>query len=471
MAVTSRPTLKKTSLNLGKNFGAKGNLGNVSGHDTSVSSASHIKSIQSQRRVLGRVIETEGDVSELSVRAKNLEVTNDALISQNRQFQVSIASIQQRVGALESGQKAILEFQKDRDKIEKRQRKLEEQRLKREAASASLEDGQDKKDIEDKDPKTKKAATGAMGILDRLKRFFTFVVAGWFTDKTFKLIEAFQSGNQKEIRKIGLKLLAGAAAVGSIMLLAAGAIGPVLAGIGSLIGVLAGLLFNPVTLTALLIAVGIGGAIMGIRALWKWGRNKATGGQKFTDRHKELDQKLKDAGMNARGISDSRSAQDKRHSKHGRSEEQERIFQEVQAERDKLHATKNAMNDEIKEARKQWKAEAMANKPEGGKVDWKTENAKWKEQKAAIQKKHTDTITSSAGNGQNVSSNTNAADVTSKIGPEPDNEGNITVVPMPKEQETPTSSTGTASSVEYIATSNTTNMYVLNSKVQYNTTG
>ncbi len=58
------------------------------------------------------------------------------------------------------------------------------------------------------------------------------------------------------------------------MLLLAGAIGPVLAGIGSLIGVLAGLLFNPVTLTALLIAVGIGGAIMGIRALWKWGRKK-----------------------------------------------------------------------------------------------------------------------------------------------------------------------------------------------------
>ena len=158
MAVTSKPTLNKTSLNLGKNFGAKGKLGNVSGHDTSVSSASHIKSLQSQRRVLGRVIETEGEISELSVRLKNVEVTNDALVSQNREFQSSVASIQQRVGALESGQKAILEFQKDKDKIEKRQRKLEEQRLKREGAEKSLEDGQDKKDIEDKDPKTKKAA-------------------------------------------------------------------------------------------------------------------------------------------------------------------------------------------------------------------------------------------------------------------------------------------------------------------------
>ena len=432
------PTLKKTSLSF-KNFGAN-SVG-------------------------------VNPVEKLSGRVKQVEITNDALVSQNREFKESIANINNRIGALESGQKAILDNAKDKAKIEKKQRELEEQRIKREGAEGALEKDTGADAIKKTDGSVEKKGKESIGFLDGIKRFFMFTIAGWFADKSMKLINAFASGNKDAINSIGKKLLGGLAAVGGLMLIAAAGIGPVLAGIGSLIGVLAGLLFNPVTLTALLIAVGIGGAIMGIRALWKWGRNKATGGQKFTDRHKELDQKLKDAGMNARGISDSRSAQDKRHSKHGRSEEQERIFQEVQAERDKLHATKNAMNDEIKEARKQWKAEAMANKPEGGKVDWKTENAKWKEQKAAIQKKHTDTITSSAGNGQNVSSNTNAADVTSKIGPEPDNEGNITVVPMPKEQETPTSSTGTASSVEYIATSNTTNMYVLNSKVQYNTTG
>jgi len=286
-----------------------------------------------------------------------------------------------------------------------------------------------------------------------------------------KLINAFASGNKDAINSIGKKLLGGLAAVGSLMLIAAAGIGPVLAGIGSLIGVLAGLLFNPVTLTALLIAVGIGGAIMGIRALWKWGRNKATGGQKFTDRHKELDQKLKDAGMNSRGISDSRSAQDKRHSKHGRSEEQERIFQEVQAERDQLNATKKSMNEEIKEARKQWKADAMANKKPGEKVDWKTENAKWKEQKSAIQKKHTDTINSSAGNGQNVSSNANAADVTSKIGPEPDGEGTISIVPIQKEVGMPTNgASGTATSVDYISSENSSNS-TWQAKSQYGVAG
>ena len=131
-----------------------------------------------------------------------------------------------------------------------------------------------------------------MGILDKLKRFFTFVVAGWFTDKTFKLIEAFQTGNKEMINKIGLKLLAGTAAVAGIFSMAVFGIGPVLLGIGKLIALVAGLLFNPVTLTALLIAIGVGGAIMGIRKLWQWGRKKAAGGEKFRDAHKKNNDKL-----------------------------------------------------------------------------------------------------------------------------------------------------------------------------------
>ena len=431
------PTLKKTSLSF-KNFGANSN--GVS------------------------------PVEKLSARVKQVEITNDALVSQNRDFQSSIANINNRIGTLESGQKAILDFQKDKAKIEKRQRELEEQRIKKEGAEGALEKD-DADAIKKTDGSVEKKGKESVGFLDGIKRFFMFTIAGWFADKSMKLINAFASGNKDAINSIGKKLLGGLAAVGGLMLIAAAGIGPVLAGIGSLIGVLAGLLFNPVTLTALLIAVGIGGAIMGIRALWKWGRNKATGGQKFTDRHKELDQKLKDAGMNSKGISDSRSAQDKRHSKHGRTEEQERIFQEVQAERDQLHATKNAMNDEIKEARKQWKADAMANKKPGEKVDWKTENAKWREQKSAIQQKHTDTINSSAGNGQNVSSTANAADVTSKIGPEPDGEGTISIVPIPKEVGMPTNgASGTATSVDYIASENSSNS-TWQAKSQYGVAG
>ena len=60
------PKLKKTSISLGGNFGGQSNLGNVSPINSKVSSASHIKSLKSQRRVLERVIEIEKDVTDLN---------------------------------------------------------------------------------------------------------------------------------------------------------------------------------------------------------------------------------------------------------------------------------------------------------------------------------------------------------------------------------------------------------------------
>ena len=430
------PTLKKTSLSF-KNFGANSN--GVS------------------------------PVEKLSARVKHVEITNDALVSQNRDFQSSIANINNRIGALESGQKAILDFQKDKAKIEKKQRELEEQRIKKEGAEGALEKD-DADAIKKTDGSVEKKGKESVGFLDGIKRFFMFTIAGWFADKSMKLINAFASGNKDAINSIGKKLLGGLAAVGSLMVIAAAGIGPVLAGIGSLIGVLAGLLFNPVTLTALLIAVGIGGAIMGIRALWKWGRNKATGGQKFTDRHKELDKKLRDAGMTSKGLIVNESGMGKHTN---RTPEQEKLFQEVEAERAKLNATKKSMQEEVDAARKQWKKDAIANRDARGdkKVDWKTENAKWKEQEAAIRKKYTDTITPSASSGNFVKSNVNTSDVTSKIGPEPSNEGNISVVPIQKEVGMPNNSaSGTATTVDYIPSENSGNS-TWQAKSQYGVVG
>ena len=430
------PTLKKTSLSF-KNFGANSN--GVS------------------------------PVEKLSARVKQVEITNDALVSQNRDFQSSIANINNRIGALESGQKAILDFQKDKAKIEKKQRELEEQRIKKEGAEGALEKD-DADAIKKTDGSVEKKGKESVGFLEGIKRFFMFTIAGWFADKSMKLINAFASGNKDAINSIGKKLLGGLAAVGSLMLIAAAGIGPVLAGIGSLIGVLAGLLFNPVTLTALLIAVGIGGAIMGIRALWKWGRNKATGGQKFTDRHKELDKKLRDAGMTSKGLIVNESGMGKHTN---RTPEQEKLFQEVEAERAKLNATKKSMQEEVDAARKQWKKDAIANRDARGdkKVDWKTENAKWKEQEAAIRKKYTDTITPSASSGNFVKSNVNTSDVTSKIGPEPSNEGNISVVPIQKEVGMPNNSaSGTATTVDYISSENSGNS-TWQAKSQYGVVG
>ena len=466
MAVTSRPTAKKTSISFG-NFGGKSDLGNVSPVQSKVSSASHIKSLQSQRRVLERVIELEEDVGNLKTR---VQMQDESLLSVKSELMSSISNIQQTVGSLQSGQKAIIDNAQNKEKILAKQRKLDEQRIKREGAEKSLEDdGKDGKDVGEKDQEAEKSAKGSIGILDKLKRFLTFVVAGWFTDKTFKLIEAFQSGNQKQIRKIGLKLLAGAAAVGSIMLLAAGALGPVLAGIGSLIGVLAGLLFNPVTLTALLIAVGIGGAIMGIRALWKWGRKKALGGEGFRDKHNELDQKLVDAGMDKDGKVKNEEGKWVRTT----DPEQLKILEEVEAEREKLKELKKTMKKDVKDSKKAYFKEIRANEPPRGdarKEYWKKARKDWAAKEKAMYSKYNEQALGSSpkGDGDSVGSTASGNTAADGLGPPESTEGNVSVIPNFTEKAE-TVQKGIQKGVEPLSSGNSDNRYLLDAQLQYNT--
>ena len=466
MAVTSKPTAKKTSINFG-NFGGKSDLGNVSPVQSKVSSASHIKSLQSQRRVLERVITLEEDVGNIQTR---LQMQDESLLAAKSEFQSSISGIQQTVGSLQSGQKAIIDNAKNKEKILAKQRKLEESRIKREGAEKSLEDdGKDDKDVGKKDQEAEKSTKGSMGILDKLKRFLTFVVAGWFTDKTFKLIEAFQSGNSKQIRKIGLKLLAGAAAVGSIMLLAAGALGPVLAGIGSLIGVLAGLLFNPVTLTALLIAVGIGGAIMGVRALWKWGRKKALGGEGFRDKHNELDQQLVDAGMDKDGKVKNEEGKWVRTT----DPEQLKILEEVEAEREKLKELKKTMKKDVKDSKKAYFKEIRANEPPRGdarKEYWKKARKDWAAKEKAMYAKYNEQALGSSpkGDGDNVGSTASGNTAADGIGPAETTEGNVSVIPNFTEKAE-TVQKGIQKGVEPLSSGNSDNRYLLDAQLQYNT--
>jgi len=431
VAVTSKPTAKKTTINF-SNFAGRGG-GSAASKPNRFASIGQAASDNIKQ--IDNTIALEQSIDSTNQRVQNQQNFLQTLAGR---LDGQIAVINERINALQAGQKAIIDNAKDKAKVDEKQRKLEEQKLKRQGAESSLEDDGTKKDIEEKDPKTKKAAKGAMGILDRIKQFFTFVVAGWFTDKTFKLIEAFQTGNKEMITKIGLKLLAGTAAVAGIFSMALFGIGPVLGAIGSLIATLAGLLFNPITLTALLIAVGIGGAVMGIRALWKWGRKKALGGETFRDKHNELDQKLKDAGMDIDGTSKSQSPYQRKHGISARTEEQEKIFQEVQAERKRIKGLKGDMDAEIKAARKEWKANALATKEKGKKVDWAPHNKKWKEIKEGIQKKYAMQVssptTTAVGDGSNVGSTASGDTAASNIGPAETGEGNVTVIPKYTEQ-------------------------------------
>ena len=466
MAVTSRPRLRKTSINLG-NFGGGSMLGNVSPLQSKVSSASHIKSLQSQKRVLERVIDLEDEVDDLGTRIK---MQDESLLDVRK----SLTNIRKSILILQDGQKVIIDNAREKDKIEKEIRKKEEQRLKRQEAEGSLEADTGSEDIKKTDGSVEKKGKESMGFLDRIKNFFMFTIAGWFTDKTIKLVNAFASGNKDVINSVGKKLLGGLAAVGGIMLIAAAGIGPVLVGIGSLIGVLGGLLFNPVTLAALLIAVGVGGVVYGLKKLWDWGTKTAgsDSAKKYVNKKKELDQRLKDAGMTRGGFSKDRSKQDIRHGKHGRTEEQEKIWQEVQAERKALEAAKKNMEKEISEAKKAQRQDIRAREKAGEDIDIKAEEQKWKVQEANIYKKFENNIgsissVSNTGNGGNVTSNVNTSGVISNIGPELSSEGNITVIPLQKEQEISTSSDSTASSVDYIPSDNPNNIHTLSSKIQY----
>lgn len=442
-------------------------LGNVSPLQSKVSSASHIKSLQSQKRVLERVIDLEDEVDDLGTRIK---MQDESLLDVRK----SLTNIRKSILILQDGQKVIIDNAREKDKIEKEIRKKEEQRLKRQEAEGSLEADTGSEDIKKTDGSVEKKGKESMGFLDRIKNFFMFTIAGWFTDKTIKLVNAFASGNKDVINSVGKKLLGGLAAVGGIMLIAAAGIGPVLVGIGSLIGVLGGLLFNPVTLAALLIAVGVGGVVYGLKKLWDWGTKTAgsDSAKKYVNKKKELDQRLKDAGMTRGGFSKDRSKQDIRHGKHGRTEEQEKIWQEVQAERKALEAAKKNMEKEISEAKKAQRQDIRAREKAGEDIDIKAEEQKWKVQEANIYKKFENNIgsissVSNTGNGGNVTSNVNTSGVISNIGPELSSEGNITVIPLQKEQEISTSSDSTASSVDYIPSDNPNNIHTLSSKIQY----
>ncbi len=478
MAVTSRPTAKKTSINFG-NFGGNSDLGNVSPSQSKVSGASHIRSLQSQRRVLERVITLEEDVGNIQTR---LQMQDESLLAAKSEFQQSLANVQDSIGTLQSGQKAIIDNAKETEKIKEKQRKLEEQRLKRKEAESDLEGpgaAAVDKDVKKKSGQGEKVAKKAQGILGTLGNFFKFVIAGWLTDKTFKLIEAFQSGNKADIKKIGIKLLAGAAAVGGIMLLAAGAIGPVIAGVFSLIGTLGALLLNPDTLTALLIAVGVGGAIYGIKKLWDWGRNRAAGGKKFKDAHKENWKELEEAGVTQSVGGGMLNRWNVKRDGQLVARQYKNLTDEEKAAVDKFKAEKQRLVD-LKKAMRKEMDEMIANTPKTGTkesmgktkaIHSKEDKAQIKAKKAQIRAKYeammgkSDAVTS--GDGSNVGSTASGDTSASNIGPAETTEGNISVIPNYIQQVEDVTK-GVGSKVTTLSSGNSDNMYIQDAKSNFN---
>ena len=237
---------------------------------------------------------------------------------------------------------------------------------------------------------------------------------------------------------------------------------------------MAGLLFNPVTLTALLIAVGIGGAIMGIRALWKWGRKKNLGGEGFRDKHDELDKQLTEAGMDKDGKVKNEEGKWVRTT----DPEQLKILEKVEAEREELKNLKKDMKKDVKDSKKAYFDEVRAGEPKGWgkgkerKEYWNKARKDWAEKEKAMyadyNKKALD-IGGTKGDGSNVGSSASGDSAANGIGPAPDTEGNISVIPNFVEGMEKNLPKGMGEQPGPITSGNSDNRYLLDAKLQYNT--
>ena len=493
MAVTSTPTANKTSIDF-SNFAGRGG--------SSISTSNQFlgigKTAGNNIRMIDDIVELEGRVDELEFRVTNVAATTRVLGAQNRSFAESLAGIRNSVGQLQSGQQAIIDNAEDKEKILEKQRELEKQRLKRKGAEDNLEapDG-NKEAVEKNIGPLGKVAKDAKGILGILGDFFKFTIAGWFTDKSFKLIEAFQSGNDKDIKKIGIKLLAGAAGVAGLMAVATGMIGPILGGVFGLIGTLSALLLNPVTLTALLVAIGVGGSIYGIKKLYDWGSKKLAGGQSYKDAHKAnrdalLAAGVKKGGQRGLGLTDTnilgqwkvkRDGEWKSMKYKNMTNEEKAAVDKFKAERTRIHDLKDAMNKELDGVWKTVPKTGTNSAKEyvffGAKSTFKVHSEEDKkiiaQKQAAIRAKYENMLakgeslntSGNTGDGSNVSSSTNSS-AANNLGALPSNDANFSVIPNFTENMNETEMMGFGSAVQPLSSGNSDNMYLLDAKVQYN---
>ena len=231
---------------------------------------------------------------------------------------------------------------------------------------------------------------------------------------------------------------------------------------------------SPPGLITLAIAAGIGGAILGIKKIFNLARTAQTGGGEFTEKHNELDQKLKDAGMDISGTNSAIRGSARRNidpETGGRTEEQEAIYQEVKAERDRINALKKQMRAEMDASTAEIKGSYGTSRLSGLKEKERRERIS--ASKEEIRKKYeklinpssTTTISNSTSSSNvNISNNTTERNLSAVEEATP----TVTVnnLESKKNGDQPLKS-GRQSNVPLIATSNPNNFYSTFSQTQY----
>ena len=327
----------------------------------------------------------------------------------------------------------------------------------------------------------KAVGEAAKGVLSRLMEAFTLIFTGWLTDKGLKAIQAFMDGDKEKLKKIGMNVLAGVGIVGGIFVAMNVGILPLPAIIAKVIAVIAtvgsaiiGFLLSPPGLITLAIAAGVGAAILGIRKIFKMARTAQTGGGEFTEKHNELDQKLKDAGMDISGTNSAIRGSARRNidpATGGRTEEQEAIYQEVKAERDRINALKKQMRTEMDASTAEIKGSygtSRLSKPKE-----KERRERISASKEEIRKKYEKLINPSSSttiSNSTSSSNVNISNSTTERNLSAIDEASPTVtvnnLESKKSGDQPLKA-GSQSDVPLLASSNANNFYSTYSQLQY----
>ena len=331
------------------------------------------------------------------------------------------------------------------------------------------------------------------GILQKLKDAFLVLFAGWMTNRGFEAIKAFMDGDKEKLKEIRNNVLGALGVVGGVFLLLSGGLLALPGIIASVVGVLASVggailafLFSPPGLITLAIAAGIAGIGFGFKAL----QTRAAGGKGFeAARSKEgdLEDKANELGVTIKGDGGQVSVNGvmKDVMEFG-TEEQKAAFMEHQKEKKRLDGLKKNMDKEIKDYKKQWKADAMASKVEGEKVDWAYWNPIRDENISKIKARYNDLALGVTGtgvgnippeegnakiNGKEINPDFGKVTPTTTPGPIADPKPNVVMkkAAAPASPAAPQGSSGSpTTSIPSLPSADPDNFYVMYSKMHYN---
>ena len=234
-----------------------------------------------------------------------------------------------------------------------------------------------------------KALQPVANMFDNLKNLAATLGIGILGNAAFEFIRNPENSEKIAkffgfIQKNAKFILAGMGILAALPLIST--LGGVIAGIKIAFSGLAFVMANPVILGAIaLIGAPIGIAI-GAGKLAEFIEKKVEGGSAFVDAQDQLDQQLKDAGMDSKGRIGYTNKRGRFIKKGDRNAEQEALFQKVQAKRKELRQLRDDMRKEMdaQKATVQMSGVRTGGRDKGKKYFSKEDNEKKKELEAKV---------------------------------------------------------------------------------------